>query len=93
MLRSSCLEIVLAMTEIVRLDPRMFADFMLGRSCIKIVLAMEDMTVRLDIRLFAARRNRDAWEIRESVRVLGFCYMEDSDIAYSFVLSLVFATL
>ena len=60
------------MKEIVRLDPRMFADLMLGRSCIEIVLAMEDMTVRLDIRLFVAGRNRDGREIRESVCVLGF---------------------
>jgi len=59
------------MEGIVKLDPRMFADFMLGRSCIESFLAMEDMTVRHDIRLFVAGRNRDGWEIRENVRVLG----------------------
>jgi len=65
---------------------------MLRRSCLEVVLVKEEMTVWLDARMFAAWRNRDGWEFRERDRVLGFWYMEDSDIANSFVLSFVFAT-
>jgi len=53
---------------------------------------MEEI-VRLGTRMFAAERNRDGWDVLESDRDLGFWYMQDSDIAKSFVLLFVFATL